>query len=103
MNDPSKKKPATSRAEKPSAKLLFWGIFVFVIGQLSTFLIPFVTGSNLSAEWKTILSGVFFFVTPQLSMMASAAILGKPGYNYLKAKAFQLIKKHAPSEVVSRR
>ena len=102
MNDLSSKTPATPLVEQPSTKRLFWGILIFVLGQLTTFLIPLVTASNLSSEWKTILSGLFFFGTPQLSMMAAVAVLGKPGYNYIKAKVFQFIKKHGPAELVSR-
>ena len=77
------------------------GILVFVVGQATTLLIPFVTSSTLPAEWKTVLSGILFFVTPQLGIFLTIIILGKPGYERLKAIVFRWVKKHAVSHRVS--
>ena len=75
------------------------GIIVFAVGQLTTLLIPFVTSSALSEEWKTVLSSILFFVTPQIGIFLAIAILGKPGYEKLKAAVFGWIKKQARNSI----
>ncbi len=77
------------------------GILFFAVGQATSFLIPFVTSSNLSSEWKTVLSSMLFFVTPQIGIFLAIAVLGKPGYEYLKKTIFRWLKKHGPSYHVS--
>jgi hypothetical protein len=79
---------------KLSKARLVSGVFVFVVGQLTTLLIPLVTASGISPTWKTTLSGILFFVTPQLGIFAAIAILGKSGYDYLKSVIFSWLKKH---------
>jgi len=85
---------------KLSKVRLVSGISVFVVGQLTTLLIPLVTASGLSPVWKTTLSGILFFVTPQLGVFVTIAIFGKPGYNYLKGVVFSWLKMHVVPEQV---
>jgi len=85
---------------KLSKVRLVSGISVFVVGQLSTLLIPLVTASGLSPVWKTTLSGILFFVTPQLAIFVAIAIFGKPGYNYLKGVVFSWLKIHVVPDKV---
>lgn len=75
---------------------------MFAVGQATTLLIPFVSRMSLSNEWKTILSGILFFVTPQLGIFLAIAILGKSGYEQLKTMVFRWFKKHVISYQVSR-
>ena len=83
-----------SKFVKLSRARLVSGIIIFAIGQLTTLLIPLVSSSGLSPIWKTTLSSILFFVTPQLGMIWAIAIFGKPGYNYLKGVVFSWFKKH---------
>jgi hypothetical protein len=90
-----------SEAEKIPTSRFVLGITIFVLGQLTTLLIPFVTASNLSGELKAVLSGVFFFVTPQIAIVWAISILGKSGYEYLRKLILTKLKKYGPAEVVS--
>lgn len=79
---------------KLSKARLVSGISVFVVGQLTTLLIPLVSASSLSPVWKTTLSGILFFVTPQLAIFVAIAIFGKSGYDHLKGFVFSWLKKY---------
>jgi hypothetical protein len=80
---------------------LIWGVIVFVVGQATTLLIPFVTASGLTATWKTTLSGVLFFVTPQIGIVLAVGILGKDGYDHVRDIVLRWFKKYGPPETVS--
>lgn len=84
----------------PKGRLAFGGV-IFVAGFLCPLLVPFVLDSGLSAEWQTILSALLLIGIPELFMLAAAAVLGKPGYSYLKGKLFSILKKAAPPDTVS--
>ena len=90
-----------AEAPPPKGRLIFGG-GLFVVGFLSPLLIPFVVDSELPTEWKTILSTFLLIGIPEIFMLAAVAVLGKPGYNYLKNKCFSLLKKTAPADTVSR-
>jgi hypothetical protein len=78
------------------------GILFFVFGLFSPLCIPLVTASGLSTAWKTTLSGLFMLGIPELCWLVAAAIMGKPGFNYLKTKAFGAFKRYALPERVGR-
>ena len=62
--------------------------------------IPLVTGSGLSTEVKTLLSGLLIVGIPQLLMVATIALVGKTGFTYIKQQAMgKLIKMAPPREV----
>jgi hypothetical protein len=83
----------------PSRARLLVGGFVFVAGFAVPALIPLVTGSNLTATWKTFLSGFLAIGIPEIFMLFAAGILGKQGFAYLKSKLWRLIE---PPETVGR-
>ena len=90
-------------SESPPPKgRLYWGGGIFVAGFLSPLLVPLVTASNLSTGWKATLSGLLLVGMPEIFMLIAAAILGKPGFNYLKGRLFALLKRHGPPDTVSR-
>ena len=78
------------------------GLIVFVIGFLSPLLIPLVTASELSTKWKAVISGFLAVGIPELFSIAAIAIMGKPGFNYIKKRFFAFLKKHGPADRVSR-
>jgi hypothetical protein len=79
------------------------GVSLFVLGCLSPLGIPLVTATSLSTAWKTTLSGLLMLGIPEIFWLVAAAIMGKPGFNYLKAMVFSAFKRYALPERVSRR
>ena len=81
------------------------GATVFVIGFASPLLVPFVARSDLSAGWKTTLTGLLIAGIPELGMLIAVAILGKPGFNYLtsgiKQRLGAFMAQHGPAQTVS--
>lgn len=78
------------------------GIVLFVLGFTSPLGIPLVTAMNLSPAWKATLSGLLMLGIPELFWLAAAAIMGKPGFDYIKGRVFGPLKKYAFPETVSR-
>ena len=78
------------------------GVFLFILGFFIPLCIPLVTATNLSTAWKTTLSGLFMLGIPELFWLVAAAIMGKPGFNYIKKKVFGTLKRHVLPERVSR-
>ena len=85
-------------------KKIIIGSIVFILGQLSPIiLIPVVISLDLSSGWTTALSGLLMFGFPELAILASVAIMGKQGFDFIKGKLFGYFKKIAPSDMVSSR
>jgi hypothetical protein len=78
------------------------GLIIFVIGFTSPLLIPLVTASGLSTQWKAIISGALAVGIPEVFSIVAIAIMGKAGFNYMKERIFGFLKKHGPPDVVSR-
>ena len=85
----------------PSNRLIT-GTLVFIIGQLSPLLIPFVLDSDLGSGIKTALSGFLMLGVPELAIMLSIVIMGKAGFAFLKSKVGQFFKQYGPPETVSK-
>ena len=85
---------------------LVLGGAIFLFGFLCPLFVPLVTQSSLSAAWKTTLSGLLILGVPELFAIAAAAVLGKSGFEYLKARMKNVLgrffRKHGPPETVSR-
>jgi len=77
------------------------GLIVFVVGFLSPLLIPLVTASDLSTKWKAVISGALAVGIPEIFSIVAIAIMGKPGFNYIKERFFAFLKKHGPADKVS--
>lgn len=74
------------------------GVSVFALGWIVTLsIVPIITASPLSASGQATVSGIVVFVGPKIGVLAAIAILGKPGFNYLKRKVFGFLK--PPAEV----
>jgi len=78
------------------------GIIILVIGFLSPLLIPLVTATELPTKWKAIISGCLAVGIPELFSVIAIAIMGKPGFNYIKERFFGFLKKYGPADRVSR-
>jgi len=84
----------------PKGRLILGG-GIFIIGFFSPSLTPLVVSSGLSPAWKTAISGMLVVGIPELFMIIAVAIMGKPGFQYLKSRLYALFKKYAapPDEV----
>lgn len=78
------------------------GLAFFVLGWVLPLMIPFVTASGLSTEWKTSISGLLLFGGPEVCSLVAIAFLGKTGFEYIKSRLFALLRRAAPSAEVSR-
>ena len=86
--------PAAPPIELPK-KRLYWGIGIYVTGQLMPLCIPLITSSALSESLKASLSALVFFGLSPLFGFSAIAILGRDGFNFLKARLFAFFKLHA--------
>ncbi len=77
------------------------GVIVFVASWCSPLLIPLVATSDLSARWKTLLSGALAVGIPEIGTILAIAIMGKSGFDTMKNRIFGFLKKHGPSDRVS--
>ncbi len=81
---------------------LYAGFVVFAIGWLCPLLIPLIFASELAAAWKTLLSGFLMVGAPEVLSLLAIVILGKAGFNYLKARVLSFVRRAAPRARVSR-
>jgi hypothetical protein len=77
------------------------GGMVFVGSFLSPLLLPLVTGSDLPASWKAIMSAGLVAGLPEVGMLLAVAILGKPGFVLLKEMFFSRFRKITEPSAVS--
>ena len=77
------------------------GVIVFVASWCSPLLIPLVTASKLSSQWKTLLSGALAVGIPEIGTILAIAIMGKSGFDTMKKRIFGFLKKHGPPDRVS--
>ena len=90
-----------SAAPPPKGRLLL-GAGVFVLGWIVTLsVVPLITASSLSMSAAATVSGLVVFIGPKLGVLAAIAIMGKPGFAYLKGLIFGYLK--PPAEVSSAR
>ena len=77
------------------------GAIIFISGFASPLLIPLVTKTSWSIAVKTSVSGLLAFGIPELFMIVAVAVMGKPGYEFLKEKLFGFLKQIAPPDSVN--
>lgn len=81
MAEPTPDRPEISRTR------LTVGGAVFVAGWLTPLLIPWVASiDELSGEWKAGISGALMLGIPELFSVVAVGILGRDGFDFLKAR-----------------
>lgn len=94
-----------SAARASSHTQLGWrfvvGVVLVIGGYIPLAFIPVVAGADLSLVLKTILTG-FISGTPMLSKVVAIAVMGKPGFNFLKEQVFRFLSRMLPVKPVSR-
>jgi hypothetical protein len=89
---------APAPAPPPTGRL-YLGIGVFAFGWiLALALVPVVNGSDLSTSLKATLNTVLIVGCPKIFLLGAIAIMGKPGFAYLKSI---IARKLAPPATVS--
>ena len=84
-------------APPPKGRILA-GVSVFALGWLVTLaIVSVVTASSLTTSTRATVSGIVVFVGPKIGVLVAIAILGKPGFTYLKRRVFGFLK--PPAEV----
>ena len=78
------------------------GLVFFVLGLVCPVFIPLITATDLPTEWKAGISGLLALGIPELLWLVAIAIMGKPGFTYIKKRFFSIFKKVAPPDAVSR-
>lgn len=76
------------------------GVALIVIGYAALTLIPVVTGSDLSRGIKSGITGLIL-IMPLLTKVGAVAIMGKPGFNFLKQHVFGFFGRFQPAQTVS--
>jgi hypothetical protein len=64
--------------------------------------IPALSSFDLSTAVISTISGALL-IAAELLGIAAVAVMGKPGYLYIKSRFFDFLKRHGPPQVVSRR
>jgi len=93
----------TGSATQPAAGWrLKLGVSIFLLSIIMPVAgIPTVTALDLSMTMKTTLSGGLLIGAEVLGILA-IAVMGKPGYVYIKSRVFGFLKRYSPPDEVSR-
>ena len=75
---------------------------IFVAAFMAPLLIPVVAASSLPAIWKALLGGALALGIPELGMLVGVAVVGKPGFEFLKARLGRFFRQYGPPDTVSR-
>ncbi len=93
---------AGSVGQPISSWRLTLGIIIFLLSIIIPVAgIPLIAALDLSATMKTSVSGGLLISAEVLGILA-VAVMGKPGYLYIKSRVFSLLKRYGPPQEVSR-
>ena len=73
-----------------------------VVGFLSPLSIPLVTQIDMPESWQIAVAGFLLLGIPEILMLIAVAIMGKAGYDFLRARFLHLLKRYGPPQQVSR-
>lgn len=89
-------------APRPEGARFSIGVGLFVLGLACPVFVPLVAASGLPTAWKTTLSGLLVLGLPELLWVAAAAVLGREGFEFLKARLLRALRRQVLAERVSR-
>ncbi len=97
-----KQAPPVEAIAPPTARL-WTGVGVFAIGWIITLsLVPLVTNSDFPTSVKATLTTVLVVACPKIFLIAAIAILGKPGFAYIKGVVMNFFRKVGPPAEVGK-
>lgn len=78
------------------------GVVIFLLSIIAPLVgIPLVASLDFSATMKSTISGALL-VSAEVMGILAIAVMGKPGYLYMKSRAFGFLKRHVSPHKVSR-
>jgi hypothetical protein len=90
-------------AVAPPTGRLWAGVSFFAFGWiLALTLVPFVTNSDFPTSVKATLTTLLVVVCPKVFLIGAIAILGKPGFAYLKGHILAFFRKVGPPAEVGK-
>jgi hypothetical protein len=90
-------------AVAPPTARLWLGVGVFAFGWiLALTLVPFVTNSDLPTSAKATLTTLLVVICPKIFLVAAIAILGKPGFAYIKGVVMAFFRRVGPPAEVGK-
>ena len=92
--------PDAATAAPPKTRLTV-AVILFLTAIACPFAAAAVITSDAPARWKTA-AGLLVFPIPEMFDFSAIAILGKPGFAYLKSRAGAWFRKHGPPATVGR-
>ena len=102
MNASTSASPNRAASDPGQKKRLILGVAVWVAGWIfGVSLIPVVNASGLADGLKTTLNGVLLIGFPKLFLVIAVAIMGKPGFAYLKSLIAARFRRFAPPATAS--
>ena len=101
MSNPKQEKPVEAIA--PPTGRLWAGVAVFAFGWiLALSLVPVVNSSDYPTSVKATLNTLLVVVCPKIFLIGTIAILGKPGFAYLKSVVMAFFRKVGPPAEVGK-
>jgi hypothetical protein len=103
MNPISASVPVSADTPDPrQKKRLIMGVAVWIFGWvLGVALVPVVNASGLATALKATLNTILVLGFPKLFLLVAVAIMGKPGFTYLKSLLGAQFRRVAPPATVS--
>ena len=94
--------PSSAATDPAQKRRLILGVVVFIAGWgLALALLPVVQNSDLASGLKATLSGILLLGVPKVFLVIAIAIMGKPGFAYLKSLIGGHLRRFAPPATVS--
>jgi len=92
---------SAAQAAVPTGRLVL-GTAIFVSGVCAPAVVPLVVATDWPSSWKATISGLLLLGVPEVFMLVAVAVLGKPGFAYVKTSLLRVLKRHALPANVSR-
>ena len=92
--------PPTSADVKPPTARLAVAVTLFLVAIACPIVGTAILASNLPAPWK-VAAGFLYSPIPEMFDLTAIAIIGKPGFAWLKSKLLGLLRRHGPPATVS--
>ncbi len=89
---------AQSGALPPKSRLFIGGLF-FSFSLILPVFIPLLSYVSLNEEVRLVIGGLMVFGIPQVLMLLTVTILGKPGFDYLKQRLGGLLSRLLAAQV----
>ena len=101
MVDPSNRNAVTYNAAAPAPGWRFRvGMALIVVSFLSPLVAVLLPFTDLSTTMKATLGGAFLAGIPEVLSLAAIAVLGKPGFAYVKSRIMALLRRYGPPKEV---